>query len=136
MGINWQIVGIELVKTVFYVLLSLVSGALVFRKYIAPELTAALQEATKTATMLASLGGIKKADRVTTKELARAVTADLVKTKFPELELVKLAVSPGTWEQIEEALENNPTGVMQLIEEYGHYFKKGADGQEKTKFDF
>ena len=136
MVFSWQVIGIEAVRLAVSISVSLVLGALLFRKYMAPEISEALEDAQKVISKVASLGGIKKADMVSSQELSRAVTADLVKNQFPELELAKLMLSPATWEQIEDALETNPAGVMELWEKYGHYFQKGEGTQDETKFDF
>ena len=134
---NWYKLGSDTVIYLFPTLLSLVIVILAWRRYVAPELYAALEDAQKVITTLASLGGIKKADRVNLQQLSKAVTTDLVKNKYPEFDLIKMAVSPSTWEQIEDALENNPTGVMELIDKYGHYFGMKQDtGQSPLKTDF
>lgn len=136
MVFSWYVLGMELVRLIVSAAVSLVLGGYLFKKYISPPIQETLGEAQRVISKVAALGGIKKADMVSNQELSRAVTADLVKNQFPELELAKMMLSPSTWAQIEEALENNPAGVMELWEKYGHYFKKGAENQEQTKFDF
>jgi len=133
---NWLKIGWELGRLLASTLLSVLIIALGYRKYVAPDLLSALNEAIKTTKTIASLGTIKRVEREGTAKLAKAVTTDLVKAKYPEMEMIKLAVSPATWTQIEEALETNPTGVMELIDKYGHYFGMGADGQKPQQFDF
>jgi len=136
MVFSWQVVGIELVRAIFYMLLSLVSGALVFRKYIAPDLVAALEEATGVASKLAALGGIKKADMDTSRNIEKAVAEDFIKNKIPELELVKTFVSPSTWEDIEQSIEDNPAAIIQLWEKYGHFFTDKQGQGQATQYDF
>lgn len=135
MVFSWQEAGIEVARALFYVLLSLVSGALVFRKFIAPELTAALEDAREVASKLAALGGIKKADLNASRNIEKAVAEDFIKNKIPELELVKTFVSPSTWEDIEQSIEDNPAAVIQLWEKYGHFFTD-KQGQGQTQYDF
>lgn len=125
----WLNIGIELARLLVPTLLSVLIIALGYRKYIAPSLTAALEDAIKTTKTIASLGGIKKSQWADTQELSKAVTADLIKTQFPEIEFIKMALSPATWQQVEDAMETNPAGVMELIEKYGHYFTKDAQGE-------
>jgi hypothetical protein len=137
MVFSWYVLGSELVRLIISTSVSLVLGGFLFRKYISPPLMESLEEAQKVIKKVAALGGIKKADMVSNQELSRAVTTDLVKSQIPELELARVMLSPSTWEQIDEALETNPAGVMELWEKYGDYFKKNSDGQElKTKYDF
>ncbi len=119
---NWILIGSKLVDLLLPTLLSIGVIVLLYRKYVAPSLLAALDEAMKTTKTIASLGGITKAQREGTAELAKAVTKDIIMAKYPELEAIKMVVSPSTWTQIEDALENNPTGVMELVDKYGSYF--------------
>ena len=131
--LNWLKIGWELVSLLIPTLLAVIVIALGYRKYVAPDLLAALEAAVKTTTTIASLGGIKRAEREGLVDLSKAVTTDIIRAKYPEMDLIKLAVSPSTWEQIEEALESNPAGVMELIEKYGHYFGMGeAEAGQKT----
>lgn len=134
---NWIKIGWELASLLFSALLSVVATVLLYRTYVAPDLTAALEEAVKTTKTIASLGGITRAQREGTAELARAVTKDIIMAKYPELEAIKMVVSPSTWTQIEDALENNPTGVMELVDKYGEYFGiEQASGQSQPTADF
>jgi len=133
---NWIKIGWELGRLLASTLLSVLIITLGYRKYVAPDLLSALNEAIKTTKTIASIGSIKRVEREGNAALVKAVTADLVKNQFPELEMVKLVVAPDTWEQIENALETNPTGVMELLDKYGHYFRQGEDGQTPQTFDF
>ena len=132
MRFSWQVLGIEAVRLVISSLFSLALGVFLFRRYIAPGLTAALEDSINITKKIASLGGIKKADYENTQELTKAVTLDLIKTRFPEIEFIKMALSPATWQQVEEAMETNPAGVMELIEKYGHYFTKDAEENQES----
>ena len=134
MGVNWQIVGIEAGRAVFYVLLSLAAAALAFRKYIAPELTAALEEATKTASMLGNLGAIKKHDLDDEKALEQIITSELIMDKMPDIQLLKLALSPGSWEQVEEMIESNPAAALKMYEKYKHLLGGTEQKQENYMF--
>lgn len=137
MNMNWFFIGSRLADLLIPTLLSISVIVLLYRKYVAPEILASLEAAVKTTTTISSLAGITKAQREGTAGLTKAVTQDIVKARFPEMELIKLAVSPGTWEQIEDALENNPAGVMDLIEKYGHYFgMEQTSGQSQLTTDF
>lgn len=135
---NWLKIGWDLVDLLIPTLLAVCVIVLGYRKYVAPDLTKALEEAVKVTKTIASLGGIKRAEREGLVDLSKAVTTDIIRAKYPEMDLIKLAVSPSTWEQIEDALENNPAGVMDLIEKYGHYFGMGEAeaGQKQLPTDF
>ena len=135
MGFSWQQIGIETVRIIISVSFSLVLAALVFRKYMAPEIAGALEEAQKTIKTLASLGGIKKADLQDSKKIETLVAEDFIKTQIPELELVKKFVSPGTWEEIEETIQENPAAIIQLWDKYGHYFTSGETSSSE-EYDF
>lgn len=133
---NWQSIGSELARLILSTVFTLVLGAFVFRRYFAPEIQEALEEAQATVQKIASLGGIKKADYAEIKELETAVTADIVKSRIPELEMVRLAVPAETWEKIEEAFENNPAGVLALWEKWKPYFTEQSEQESLKQYDF
>lgn len=116
------------------ILISVALGILAFRKWIAPDITAALAEATKTAQTLASLGGIKKADWNDTQELEAVITKELLLDKMPELELLRLALSPSSWEQVEEMIEENPKVALQLYEKYKPLLGGASQKQEQYQY--
>lgn len=132
---NWLKIGYELARLVFYTSFSLVLGALFFRKFMAPEINGALEEAQTTITNLAKLGGVRSQEYTASKNVEKLVAEDFIKQKIPELELVKTFVSPSTWEEIEDTIENNPEAIIQLWEKYGHFFTDKQE-QQKIKFDF
>ena len=133
---NWIKIGMQVAPFVASSLLSIVIVVLAFRKYIAPEFTAQMDEATKTIKTLAGLGGIKKADYATSKELGKSIAADFLKDRFPEAEALKLILSPKTWEQVEAAMEENPEAIMQLIDKYGDVLGIGGAQQQTAETDF
>ena len=119
----------------FYTASSLVLGALIFKKYLAPQITEALEGAQETITNLAKLGGVKSQEFKDSKKIEALVAEDFIKQQIPELELVKTFVSPATWDEIQDTIENNPEAVIQLWEKYGHYFTD-KQASEQLKFDF
>ena len=120
-------------------LFPLVLGALLFRRFVSPGINGALEEVTEAVskiTNVAKLAGVKSTEYRDSKALEQAVSADLIREKLPELEALRMILSPSTWEQIEETLERNPEAVIQLYEKYGHLLP-GADEQaKKLEFDF
>lgn len=121
---NWLKMGSLLAPFVVSILVSVALGILTFRKYIAPDILTALETAENTITNLAKLSGVKSQEYKDAKTIEKVVAADLIKQKLPELEALKLMLSPDTWEQIEETIEGNPEAVIQLYEKYGHLFGK------------
>lgn len=132
---NWLKIGMMAAPYLVSIVISVALGIIGFRRWIAPGITEALQEATKTAQTLASLGGIKKKDWHDSKEIETAVASELIYSQIPELEALKLILSPSTWEQVEAMIEENPGAVIQLYEKYKPFLAAGA-GQEQVKFDF
>ena len=131
---NWQKIGMSAVPYLVSILISVALGVLAFRWRIAPDIKAALEDATKTAQTLASLGGIKKADWNDTQELEAVITKELLMDKMPELELLKLALSPSSWEQVEEMIEENPKVALQLYEKYKPLL--GATTQKQEQYQY
>lgn len=129
----WLLAGLEVARA----LIPLVIGALLFRKYVAPGINEALeavQEGVMKITNVAKLSGIKSQEYNDMKSIEKIVGRDLITEKLPELEALKLILSPGAWEQIEETIEENPAAIIQLYEKYGHLL---PGNQEKaTRFDF
>lgn len=133
---NWIKIGMETAPYVASIILSVIIVIMTFRKFIAPELMASMEEAQKTIKTLASLGGIKKADYTTSQELGKDIAADILKEKFPEAEGLKLILSPSTWEKVEDAMEDNPAAILQLIDKYGPIIGIGGEQQQLKKTDF
>ena len=124
--------------TLAVMLVPLVIGGLLFRKFIAPGINQALldvEEATLKITNVAKLAGVKSQEYTVSKGIEKVVAEDLIKQNLPELEALKLILSPSTWEQIEETITENPEAVLQLYEKYGHLLP-GAEGSKKRVADF
>lgn len=129
---NWQMIGIEVARLVLTAGLAVLVAALLFRKRIAPELVEALEEASKTAKTLASLGGIKKAQWTTTREMEKAIGAELIHSKMPELQALKMVLPGDLWEELEAFIEENPDGAMQLYKKYGHLIPGSDQPKDET----
>lgn len=135
MVFSWLSLGYELARLIVFGALTLVSGGLLFRKYFAPEINESLQEAQKTITNLAKLGGLKSQEFTDEKNLGKIVAADYIAQNIPEMEAARLVLSPDTWEKIEEAIERNPAAVISLWEKWKPYFT--AEGAvEAQTYDF
>ncbi len=138
MVFNWLQLGYEVARLIVFTVVGLVSGALLFREYVSPGIVQAIEQldkADETITNLAKLAGVKSQEYTASKGIERAVAEDFIKSKIPELELVKTFVSPATWEDIQDTIENNPEAVIQLWEKYGHFFTQGEETQD-LQFDF
>lgn len=132
---NWLKIGSQLAPFVASILISVGLGVLVFRKYIAPDILTALDTAETTIKNLAKLSGVKSQEYKDAKTIEKVVAADLIKQKLPELEALRLLLSPGTWDQIEETITDNPEAVLQLYEKYGHLLGK-TDKESTDLTDF
>ena len=76
--INWLKVGWEVAR----MLVPLVLGALLFRRFVSPGINVALEEVTEAVskiTNVAKLAGIKSAEYRDSKALEQAVSADLIR---------------------------------------------------------
>lgn len=129
MEIPWLLIGYESARLIITVILTIVVGGKIYARYIQPELVEALGDAQKAVKNLASLAGIKSQEYSSSKSIEKSVARDIIEKQIPELELVKTFVSPATWDEINDTLENNPEAVIQLWEKYGHLFK-GVQQQE------
>jgi len=119
-------------------LIPVLIGGLLFRKFVAPGINEALGdilEAKASITNMAKLAGVKSQEYKDSKGLEKVVAQDLITTNLPELEALKLILSPSAWEKIEETIEDNPEAVLQLYEKYGHLLKAGV-AQETFKADY
>lgn len=116
------------------ILISVGLGILAFRKWIAPGIIEALEEASKTTKTLAGLGGIKKADWNDAQMIEKAVTSELILDKMPELMALQLVLSESTWEMIEEMIENNPAAVLQLYEKWAPHLGGASQTREATMY--
>jgi len=115
---NWQKIGMAVVPYLVSILISVVVVAFSFRRWIAPGIEETLLEAQKTIKTLAGLGGIKKADWHDEQTLETVITKELLLDKMPELELLRLALSPASWEQVEEIIQTNPAAALKMYEKY------------------
>jgi hypothetical protein len=131
---NWQKIGSLVAPHIVTAIVTLVFGLVAFRRWVAPPIVEALEEASKTAKTLASLGGLKKSEYHDMKMIEKAVGADLIKEQLPELEALKLILSPGTWEMIEETIQENPEAVIQLYQKYGHLLPGSKQTSEEYMF--
>ena len=132
--INWLLVGFETAR----LLITLGIGALLFRKFVAPGINEALEavnEAVKKITTVAKLAGVKSQEYSAGKSIEKSVARDIINEKVPELEALKVFVSPSTWEEIEDTIDNNPEAILQLWQKYGHLLG-GDAAQKKLDFDF
>lgn len=135
MTMNWLKIGSQAAPFVASIVISVLIGVLGFRKYMAPEINEALVEAKQAIKNLATLAGVKSQEYKDAKGIEKIVAADLIEQKLPELQALKVILSPSAWEQIEETIEENPEAVLQLYQKYGHLL--GAEGEElKKTFDF
>ena len=133
MVINWLSLGYWLATLVVTAAVSVGAGVYLFRQYVAPSINTAIQQldkADETITNLAKLAGVKSQEYTGAKNIEKAVAEDFIKQKIPELELVKTFVSPATWEEIQDTIENNPEAVIQLWEKYGHFFTQDQESQD------
>ena len=131
---NWQKIGMSAVPYLVSILISIALGILAFRRWIAPDIQGALEEATKTAKTLASLGGIKKADWNDTQALESIISTELIMEKMPELEALRLILSPSSWEQVEEMIDENPAAVLKMYEKYAPLIGVASQKQENYMF--
>ncbi|GAI33000.1 unnamed protein product [marine sediment metagenome] len=131
---NWLKFGYSSVPYLASILISVAVGILAFRRWIAPGIIEALEEATKTAQTLASLGGIKKENWHDEQALETVITKELLMDKMPELELLRLALSPASWEQVEEIIESNPAAALKIYEKYAPLL--GVTSQKKVEYTF
>ena len=132
---NWLKIGLNVAPFLASIVISVAAVIFAFRKWISPDITAALEEAQTTITNLAKLGGVKTQEYKDMKNIEKIVGADLIKNKLPELEMLKLILSPSTWEEIETTIEENPEAVIQLYEKYGHLLP-GATSQKQEEYHY
>lgn len=136
--INWLSLGYELAFLLFSTAFTLVCGALFYRKYVAPSLMEELAKASETITNVAKLAGLKSQEYTGAKNIEKSVARDMIDNKIPELEAIKVFVSPATWEEIQDTIDNNPEAILQLWQKYGHYFNggDGASSQNEPEYMF
>jgi len=133
-SMNWQKIGMAMVPHLLSILISVAVVVLTFRKWIAPGIIESLEEAQKTIKTLAGLGGIKKADWNDEQALETVITKELLLDKMPELELLRLALSPASWEQVEEIIQTNPAAALKMYEKYAPLLGGAEQKQEKYMF--
>ena len=130
----WQKVGIEAARLIATMLLTVGVIALGWRKYLAPEFIEALEEASKVTKQIASLGGIKKADYEDVTRIENKIGAQIIASKMPELEGIKLLLGAETAADLDAFIENNPTAAMQLYEKYKHFLPGSQASEQTTDF--
>lgn len=130
---NWLKIGSLAAPYIATIIICLGLFALTFRRFVAPGIVEALEEASKTSKTLASLGGLKKADWEDGKQLEEIITKELLMDKMPELEFLRLALSPSSWEQVEEIIENNPAAALKIYEKYAPLI---GGSKPKQEFNF
>ena len=133
--IDWLSLGYELAFLLFSTAFTLVCGALFYRKYVAPSILEEMQKASETITNVAKLAGLKSQEYTGAKNIEKSVARDLINNKIPELEAVKVFVSPDTWEEIQDNIDNHPEAILQLWQKYGHYFT-GVEAKKEQEYMF
>lgn len=145
MEINWLNLGYVAVQIVVTGILTLVSGAFLYRRYVQDEIVSmlestqeAINEAAATSKRLASLAGVKGQEYAGAKNLEKEIASDLVNQNIPELQALKMLLTPSMWEKVEEAIENNPEQVLQLYQRYKPLLqgKLAQKKPEEQSFDF
>ncbi len=136
MVFNWLAMGSELARLLLSVVVSLVLGGLLFRKVIAPEFEARYLEAQQTVTNLAKLAGVKSQEYSESKTIEKLVSADLLRTNFPEWEALKLGLSQDTVDRVETMIEESPEVAIQLYQKYGHLIGGGGEAPDNEPATF
>ena len=134
LNMNWSKIGSLMAPHLVSILISLGVVLLAWRKFMLPEIEGTLKEAQKTISTLAGLGGLRKSEWQDGAALEKAVGAEIIGKQIPELEALKLILDTGTWEKIEDAIENNPAAVIQMYEKWKHLIPGASQSSEK--FDF
>ena len=136
MVFNWLLAGSKLAGMMFQTSVTLVCGALIYRKLVAPALTAQLALSSETITNVAKLAGVKSQEYTGAKNIEKSIARDLINNKIPELEAIKVFVSPDTWDEIQDTIDNNPEAVLQLWQKYGHHFTGVQEAQASVDYHF
>jgi len=134
LDMNWPKLGLNVAPFLATLILSVAVGILAFRTWIAPNIQASLVEAQETITNLAKLAGVKKQDYWDETKLETVITKELLMDKMPELELLRLALSPSAWEQVEEIIETNPAAALKMYQKYAPLL--GGAEQKREQFMF
>lgn len=132
---NWLKIGWEAARVIVYTVVSVLLTFKLYAIYVQPELIEALGEARDTVTKLASLAGVKSAEYRDSTNLEKKIAQDIIKERVPELDVIKMLVSPATWEDIETTIEENPAAIIQLYEKYGHLLQ-GQGGEKESKYQY
>ena len=132
MGINWLLMGYELARLIIFSIITLFAASQLYIKYIQPDIQERYDEAHQTITNLAKLAGVKSQEYTGAKNIEKSVARDIITQQVPELEALKVFVSPSTWEEIEDTIENNPEAIIQLWQKYGHLLSGAAE--EKGRY--
>ena len=131
----WLKVGLELAR----LLVPVVIGVLLFRKFVSPSMNESLElilKAEGTITNLAKLAGTKSQEYAASKALGKSISRDIIADRIPELEALKFILSPDTWEEVEDTIENNPEAILQLYDKYKHLIPGALEETAEKEFDF
>jgi len=131
---NWLKIGMSLAPYLASILISVGLVTLAFRRWIAPGIIEALEESTKTTKTLASIGGIKKAEWNDGQKLEAIISKEVSMDKMPELQALLMILSPSSWEQIEEMIEENPAAVLKMYEKYAPLL--GVTSQKREEYQY
>jgi len=131
---NWLKIGSNVAPFLATLILSVAAVILGFRRWVAPDIVKALEKAQMTITNLAKLGGVKSQEFKDMQAVEKIVGKDLIDQNIPEMEALRLFLSPSAWEQIEETIEENPAAVIQLYEKYGHLL--GGASQKREEYQY
>lgn len=136
MMINWLAIGCEATRLVIYTVSGALLSGFLYARYVQPDLMSALQEAMGTITKVSTLAGVKSAEYRNAKNIEKAVARDIIEQKIPELDALKMFLSPATWEEVQDTIDNNPEAILQLWDKYGHLLKGVGAQESETKYNF
>ena len=128
----WVILRSYLVPLIVNTLVTITILGFVYIKRIQPLLENA-EEVFKNAdkvikTGMSAMGtksGIVRGD----KAMEKAVAGDILASKMPEIKAFLELASPDTLEMFEE----NPDGLLKIVQKYGHYIGLSLDGAGSTQ---
>jgi len=132
----WLRMGFAAVPYILTGLVTLGVGVLAFRRFYAPQILEALNEATETVKKISSFAGVRSGEARAQQSLERAVSGDVIKATIPEIEALKFFVSEETWAMIEDTIQTNPGAVITLYQKYGHLLQMGDPAKPKETYQF
>jgi len=131
---NWVKIGLEMGTHLIWMVATLGIVLVAWRRFMAPPIMEALENANKSMKTLSVQGNIRYEEFAALGELVGEVGGEIIIKQIPELEALKLILDTGTWDKIEDAIENNPAAVIQLYEKWKHMIPGASQTQDK--FDF